>query len=68
MVVLLKGVPARTTQAVQVGGVLDREAMELLLNPHDAPILKAAHYPIVGDFYEELPRPTKAIGEEVAPV
>ena len=28
----------------------------------DAPILKFAHYPIVGDLYEELPKLTKAIG------
>ena len=29
----------------------------------DAPIFKFAHYPIVGDLYEELPKLTKAIGE-----
>ena len=28
----------------------------------DAPILKFAHYPIVGDLYEELPKLTRAIG------
>jgi electron transfer flavoprotein alpha subunit len=28
----------------------------------EAPILKIAHYPIVGDLYEELPKLTKAIG------
>jgi len=28
----------------------------------DAPIFKFAHYPIVGDLYEELPRLTRAIG------
>ena len=28
----------------------------------DAPILKFAHYPIVGDLYEELPKLTKALG------
>jgi len=28
----------------------------------DAPILKFAHYPIVGDLYEELPKLIKAIG------
>jgi len=28
----------------------------------DAPILKFAHYPIVGDLYEELPKLTKAMG------
>jgi len=44
IVVLLKGVPARTTQAVQVGGVLNREAMELVLNPHDAKALEAADF------------------------
>ena len=44
IVVLLKGVPARTTQAVQVGGVLNREAMDLVLNPHDAKAVEAADY------------------------
>ena len=28
----------------------------------DAPILRFAHYPIVGDLYEELPKLTRAIG------
>ena len=44
IIVLLKGVPARTTQAVQVGGVLNREAMDLVLNPHDAKAVEAADY------------------------
>ena len=44
MIVLLKGVPARTTQAVQIGGVLNREAMDLVLNPHDAKAVEAADY------------------------
>ena len=44
IVVLLKGVPARTTQAVTVGGVLNREAMDLVLNPHDAKAVEAADY------------------------
>ena len=44
IVVLLKGVPARTTQAVQVGGVLNRAAMDLVLNPHDAKAVEAADY------------------------
>lgn len=44
IVVLLKGVPARTTQAVQVGGVLNREAMDLVLNPHDAKAVEAADF------------------------
>ncbi|MDE1858622.1 MAG: hypothetical protein KGI26_06130 [Thaumarchaeota archaeon] len=44
IVVLLKGVPARTTQAVQIGGVLNREAMDLVLNPHDAKAVEAADY------------------------
>jgi electron transfer flavoprotein beta subunit len=40
----LKGVPARTTQTVTVGGVLNREAMDLVLNPHDAKAVEAADY------------------------
>ena len=44
IVVLLKGVPARTTQAVTIGGVLNREAMDLVLNPHDAKAVEAADY------------------------
>jgi electron transfer flavoprotein beta subunit len=44
IIVLLKGVPARTTQAVQVGGVLNREAMDLVLNPHDAKAVEAADF------------------------
>jgi len=44
IVVLLKGVPARTTQAITVGGVLNREAMDLVLNPHDAKAVEAADY------------------------
>ncbi|HKT21889.1 MAG TPA: hypothetical protein VJR06_04650, partial [Nitrososphaerales archaeon] len=44
IVVLLKGVPARTTQAMQIGGVLNREAMDLVLNPHDAKAVEAADY------------------------
>jgi electron transfer flavoprotein beta subunit len=44
IIVLLKGVPARTTQAVQVGGVPNREAMDLVLNPHDAKAVEAADF------------------------
>ena len=44
IIVLLKGVPARTTQAVQIGGVLNREAMDLVLNPHDAKAVEAADF------------------------
>ena len=44
IIVLVKGVPARTTQAVQIGGVLNREAMDLVLNPHDAKAVEAADY------------------------
>jgi electron transfer flavoprotein beta subunit len=42
--VMLKGVPARTTQAVQIGGVLNREAMDLVLNPHDLKAIQAADF------------------------
>ena len=44
VIVLLKGVPARTTQVAQLGGVLNREAMDLVLNPHDAKAVEAADY------------------------
>ncbi|MDA4126389.1 MAG: hypothetical protein OK452_04180 [Thaumarchaeota archaeon] len=44
IVVLLKGVPARTTQALQIGGVLNREAMDLVLNPHDLKAIEAADF------------------------
>jgi electron transfer flavoprotein beta subunit len=44
IVVLLKGVPARTTQVVQVGGVLNREVMDLVLNPHDMKAVEAADF------------------------
>lgn len=44
IIVLLKGVPARTTAVVQVGGVLNREAMDIVLNPHDAKAIEAADF------------------------
>jgi len=44
IVCLLKGVPAKTTQVVTVSGVLKREEMELVLNPHDVKVLEAAYY------------------------
>jgi electron transfer flavoprotein beta subunit len=44
IIALLKGVPARTTQVAQVGGVLNREAMDLVLNPHDAKAIEAADF------------------------
>jgi len=44
IIVLLKGVPARTTKVVTVSGVLRREQMELVMNPHDARAIEAAHY------------------------
>jgi len=44
IILLLKGVPARTTQVAQVGGVLNREAMDLVLNPHDAKAVEAADF------------------------
>ena len=44
VIVLIKGVPARTTQVVEVGGVLNREAMDIVLNPHDAKAVEAADF------------------------
>ncbi len=44
IIALLKGVPARTTQVAQVGGVLNREAMDLVLNPHDSKSIEAADF------------------------
>lgn len=44
IVALVKGVPARTTQVVEVGGVLNREAMDIVLNPHDSKTIEAADF------------------------
>ena len=44
IIALLKGVPARTTQVSQVGGILNREAMDLVLNPHDSKAIEAADF------------------------
>lgn len=44
IITLTKGVPARTTKVVSVGGVLNREAMDLVLNPHDAKAVEAADF------------------------
>jgi electron transfer flavoprotein alpha subunit len=45
----------------RVGMQLSSKIVAINKDP-DAPILKFAHYPIVGDLYEELPKLTKAIG------
>ena len=44
IIALLKGVPARTTKVVTVGGVLRREEMEIVLNPHDVKAVEAADF------------------------
>ncbi|HME18531.1 MAG TPA: hypothetical protein VKF15_02205 [Nitrososphaerales archaeon] len=44
VIVLIKGVPARTTQVVEIGGVLNREAMDIVLNPHDSKAVEAADF------------------------
>ena len=44
IIALLKGVPGRTTQVTQVSGVLNREAMDLVLNPHDSKAIEAADF------------------------
>jgi electron transfer flavoprotein beta subunit len=44
IVALVKGVPARTTKVVTVGGVLKREEMDIVLNPHDMKAIEAADY------------------------
>jgi electron transfer flavoprotein beta subunit len=44
IIALLKGVPARTTKVVTVSGVLRREEMEIVLNPHDSKAIEAADY------------------------
>ena len=41
---LVKGVPARTTRVVTVGGVLSRGKMDIVMNPHDKKALEAADY------------------------
>lgn len=44
IITLTKAVPSRTTQVITAGGVLKREAMELVLNPHDMKAFEAADY------------------------
>ncbi|HUI85978.1 MAG TPA: hypothetical protein VLY21_02335 [Nitrososphaerales archaeon] len=44
IIVLVKGVPARTTKVVSVGGVLNRAEMDIVLNPHDAKAVEAADF------------------------
>lgn len=44
IIVLVKGVPARTTKVVSVGGVLNRAEMDIVLNPHDAKAIEAADF------------------------
>ncbi len=41
---LLKGVPAKTTKVVTVGGVLRREEMDIVMNPHDMKAIEAADF------------------------
>ena len=45
----------------RVGMQFSSKIVAINMDP-DAPILKFAHYPIVGDLYEELPKLTRAIG------
>ena len=45
----------------RVGMQFSSKIVAINVDP-EAPILKFAHYPIVGDLYEELPKLTKAIG------
>ncbi len=44
VIALVKGVPARTTRIVTVGGVLKREEMDIVLNPHDTKAIEAADF------------------------
>lgn len=44
IITLLKGVPARTTKVVTLGGILKREEMEIVLNPHDMKAVEAADF------------------------
>jgi electron transfer flavoprotein beta subunit len=44
IIVLIKGVPARTTKVVSVGGVLNRAEMDIVLNPHDSKAVEAADF------------------------
>jgi electron transfer flavoprotein beta subunit len=44
IITLIKGVPARTTQVIEVGGVLNREAMDIVLNPHDSKAIEAVDF------------------------
>jgi electron transfer flavoprotein beta subunit len=44
IIALVKGVPARTTKVITVGGVLKREEMEMVMNPHDLKAIDAADF------------------------
>jgi electron transfer flavoprotein beta subunit len=44
IITLLKGVPARTTKVVTLGGILKREEMDIVLNPHDIKAVEAADF------------------------
>jgi len=42
IITLLKGVPSKTTQSASLTGILNRESMEIVLNPHDLKAVEAA--------------------------
>jgi len=44
IIAVLKGVPSRTTKVVTVGGVLKRDEMDIVINPHDEKAVEAADY------------------------
>ena len=44
IITLLKGVPSKTTQSTSLTGILNRESMEIVLNPHDLKAVEAADY------------------------
>jgi electron transfer flavoprotein beta subunit len=44
IITLLKGVPARTTKVVTLGGILKREEMDIVLNPHDMKAVEASDF------------------------
>ena len=44
IIALVKGVPARTAKVVRVDNIVQRDAMEMVVNPNDETAMVAADY------------------------